>query len=108
MSPLAEMGWTYGKICILYVYFMIFGVVNVVIAAFVDSASQFSRRDRELVTQSEMAKSAQYAEDITRFFHDADVDGSGRLTWDEFREYLDCEEVQAYFQSLELDVSQAW
>merc|ERR1719245_1157393 len=87
---------------------MIFGVLNVVIASFVDSASQISRRDRELVIRDGVAKASRYAQKIRRFFHEADVDGTGTLTWEEFQTYLNNEKVQAYFDSFELDVSEAW
>jgi len=86
---------------------MIFGVLNVVVASFVDSASQISRKDRELVTQNEIEKNMQYAANIRRFFHEADVDKTGTLSWEEFESYLQNQKVQAYFQSFELDVSQA-
>jgi len=106
-QPLAEIHWSYGIVFLVYIFFMIFGVLNVVMATFVDSASQISRRDRELVTQNEMEKITQYARNVQRFFHEADVDGTGTLSLEEFEKYLGDEKVQAYFQSFELDVTQA-
>merc|ERR1711870_43656 len=41
------------------------------------------------------------------FFHEADTDKSGMLSWEEFSEHLQDDKVKAYFQALELDVSQA-
>jgi len=35
------------------------------------------------------------------------VDKTGTLCWDEFQQYLKEEKIQAYFQSLDFDVSQA-
>merc|ERR1712107_920894 len=64
MSPLEDVGWIYGKIFIFYIFFMIFGVLNVVIASFVDSASQISTRDRELVIRDGVAKASRYAQKI--------------------------------------------
>jgi len=107
MDPLTDVHWSNGVVFLFYIFFMIFGVLNVVMASFVDSASQISRRDRELVTQNEMEKVAQYAQNIRRFFHEADEDNTGTLSWDEFRDYLKHEKVKHYFQSFELDVSQA-
>jgi len=106
-EPLAEVNSIYGWVFLFYIFFMIFGVLNVVVASFVDSASQISRKDRELVTQNEMERQKQYAANIRRFFHEADVDGTGTLSWEEFEDYLHNPKVQAYFQSFELDVSQA-
>lgn len=107
LAPLAKLGWVYGFVFFSYIFFMVFGVLNVVMASFVDSATQISRKDRELVTRNEIEKNQQYAQHIRRFFHEADTDGTGTLSWEEFEEYLQNDKVQAYFQSFELDVSQA-
>mmetsp|Transcript_102133 Transcript_102133/g.324506 ORF Transcript_102133/g.324506 Transcript_102133/m.324506 type:complete len:691 (-) Transcript_102133:77-2149(-) len=107
MEPLSRVSWAYGVMFLFYIFFMVFGVLNVVMASFVDSASQISRKDRELVTQNEMERQKQYAQNIRRFFHEADVDKTGTLSWEEFQQYLQNDKVQAYFQSFELDVTQA-
>merc|ERR1712032_1508758 len=44
---------------------------------------------------------------IVTFFEEADKDHSGMLSWEEFKTYLQNSKVKAYFQALELDVSQA-
>merc|ERR1712176_831694 len=36
-----------------------------------------------------------------------DLDKSGTLSWEEFRAHLENQKVRAYFQTLDLDVSQA-
>jgi len=86
---------------------MVFGVLNVVIATFVDSASVIAKRDRELVIHNELQKNKQYHADMKRFFDEADTDKSGTLSWEEFEDYLQDQNVQAYFQSFQLDVTQA-
>merc|ERR1719215_854331 len=48
-----------------------------------------------------------YTQRIRNFFLAADIDKSGTLSWDEFRTYLQDRKVKAYFQSMDLDVSQA-
>lgn len=107
MTPLMQLSWVYGVLFFFYIFFMVFGVLNVVMASFVESATQISRKDRELVTRNEMEKNMQYAQSIRRFFHEADEDGTGTLSWEEFEKYLQNDKVQAYFQSFELDVTQA-
>merc|ERR1712012_1185248 len=39
--------------------------------------------------------------------HEADLDRSGMLSWLEFERHLENDQVKAYFQALELDVTQA-
>jgi len=106
-QALYDVHWSYSCVFVFYIFFMMFGVLNVVIATFVEGASMISRHDRELVTQSELDRITEETKNIRRFFHDADKDNSGGLSWEEFETYLQREHVQAYFQSFQLDVSQA-
>lgn len=105
--PLMDLGWFYGYTFVLYIFFVIFGVLNVVVGTFVDTAYQASQRDREYVVQCEVNRNKKYMEDIKTFFHEADLDGSGMLTLEEFETHLQKDKVKAYFQALELDISQA-
>lgn len=107
MDPLMEISVLYGLLFVFYIFFVIFGVLNVVTSIFVDSASQVSKKDRDIVTQHSIASNQAYAKSIRNFFYEADKDGSGTLSWEEFESYLTDEKVQAYFGSLGLDVSQA-
>jgi len=106
-KALYDVHWIYSCVFVFYIFFMMFGVLNVVVATFVEGASMISRQDRELVTQSELDRKTEASNNIRRFFHDADKDNSGGLSWEEFENYLQQKHVQAYFQSLQLDVSQA-
>jgi len=73
----------------------------------VDSAYQVSQRDREYVVQCEVERNKKYMADIKTFFYEADKDRSGMLSLEEFEEHLKQDRVKAYFQALELDISQA-
>jgi len=68
MDLLFEVDWMYGWTFVFYIFFMIFGVLNVVIAYFVDSASQITRKDRELATENESMKNVDYAKNLQKFF----------------------------------------
>jgi len=105
--PLFKMGTFYGLTFFVYIFFVTFGVLNVVTSMFVDSAFQVSSRDREALVQGQLSKDLEYQNNIKEFFFQADKDNSGSLSWEEFDEYLSDPKVQAYFKSLELDVSQA-
>merc|ERR1712194_238367 len=47
------------------------------------------------------------ASDIKAFFKQADTDGSGQLSWEEFRGHLQDDRMKAYFQTLDLDIRKA-
>jgi hypothetical protein len=84
---------------------MALGVMNIVIASFVDNAQQVSRNDRELATKAEIKQEKDYMTRIRSVFIEADKDNDGSLSWQEFEEYLKDDRVAAYLGSLGLDSS---
>merc|ERR1719251_316315 len=44
---------------------------------------------------------------VNTFFLEADVDNSGTLCWEEFERHMKNKKVMAFFQTLQIDVSQA-
>lgn len=105
--PMSDLGPLYGLIFIAYVFFLYFGVLNVVMAAFVNAAAEVAAQDREEVVSNQLAKADRYRKKVEEFFKEADKDESGFLDWAEFEAHLQNEHVQAYFQSLDLDIQQA-
>ncbi|CAE8643029.1 unnamed protein product, partial [Polarella glacialis] len=107
LEPLKDAHWSYGLLFPLYIFFIYCGVLNVVTSIFVDSALLLSQKDRDIAIQSQLNQNISYAKRIKEFFHEADKDNSGMLSWDEFETYLADDKVKAYFSTLDLDVSQA-
>lgn len=105
--PLAETGSLTGGTFIFYIFFVVFGVLNVVTGAFVDSMRLVSEKDHDTVVDAEMKKVDTFRKDVTKMFLDADMDASGTLSWDEFEQHLQDERVGAFFRSLQIDTSQA-
>jgi len=106
-SPLLNMNTLAGVAFLIYIFFVVFGVLNVVTGAFVDSMRQVSQRDNDLVIEEELKKVNEFKSEIRLIFEEADVDGSGTLSWDEFESHLQDERVRAYFASLQLDIAEA-
>jgi len=107
IAPIKEVNPWYGYFLCFYVFFMVMFVLNVVFGAFVARSVDVFEKDRELIIQSEMAHVRSYLEKVRAFFVEADTDGSGTLSFEEFKQYLEDQHVSAYFQALGLDVSQA-
>eukprot|EP00930_Biecheleria_cincta_P071786 TRINITY_DN59251_c0_g1_i1.p1 TRINITY_DN59251_c0_g1~~TRINITY_DN59251_c0_g1_i1.p1 ORF type:complete len:706 (-),score=128.07 TRINITY_DN59251_c0_g1_i1:44-2161(-) len=107
LSPLREIDWFYEPIFMFYIFFMLLGVLNVVVATFVENTAQVARNDKDATVKAELQRVKEYSSSIKKFFHEADYDKSGQLSWDEFESYLQNDSVKAYFQTLELDVSEA-
>jgi len=107
MQPFRSLPSIYGYAFVFFIFFTVFGAVNVVVAAFVENAAAVSRRDRESIIEQEIEQTQRIADNIRDFFHAADADASGNLNREELREYLQDNRVKASFSSLGLDVSQA-
>merc|ERR1719336_2981876 len=107
LEPLARVHWVYEPMFTLFIFIMFFGVLNIVVGAFVTAAAEIAKQDRELSTNAELESVEAYTKKIKEFFAEADKDQSGMLSWEEFQEHLENPKVSAYFASLELDVSNA-
>jgi len=105
--PLALLHPTYGALFIFYIYFAVFGVLNVVTSVFIDATYQASLSDRDNVVQSEIDRNNLYLNSCKTFLSRADKQRTGELTWEQFEDYLQDEKVRAYLTTLELDESQA-
>jgi hypothetical protein len=108
MRPFRSLSSLYVYAFIFYIFFTVFGAVNVVVGAFVETAAAVSRRDHDSVIEQQIMQRQNVADDLRSFFHAADLDGSGLLTRDELTEYLQDHKVKASFSSLDLNVSQAY
>lgn len=102
-----RVGRFYSILFMIYIFIMQFGVLNIVTSTFVAATSRIASKDREEIVRSEIRRMEDYMMKVVRFFHDLDTHNSGVLTWDDFQASLDNVQVKAYFQALELDVSQA-
>jgi len=107
LRPLRALSWLYELVFLTYIFFMFFGVLNVVIGAFVAATAEAGNKDREAVISSQMNDLVRYTKKLKGVFMDADSDGSGTLSWEEFKDYLQHPKVKAYFQSFGLKVSEA-
>jgi len=106
MLPMKEVHDFYEYFFTLYVFFMVIGVLNVVVGAFVAATAEIAARDRDLVIKSEMAQLTTYLEKVRGFFSAADVDASGKLSLAEFKSHLNDKRMCAYLHALGIDVSQ--
>jgi len=107
MVPMKQVDGFYEYFFTFYVFFMVVGVLNVVVGAFVAATGEIANRDRDLIVKAEMTQLTSYLDKVRTFFTEADVDKSGKLSWEEFKSYLDDKRVKTYFHALGMDVSQA-
>jgi len=108
MHPLSdELSPLFAPFYVLYIAFSMFALLNVVTGLFVEKAMASALDDRDAIIQEQLAREGSYVNEVRAAFAEADQDGSGTITLDEFQIHLRDERVQAYFKSLELDPSYA-
>lgn len=61
--------------------------------------------NRELIMDEAISNRDSTVKEVIEIFLEADVDGSGALSWMEFQEFMNDERIKAFFMSLELDLS---
>lgn len=98
MAVLLDNDWLFGQ-CVLvgYVGFTLIAVMNVISGVFLDTAMERAKQERELY----LVKSAQTV------FERADHTRDGTITWADFEISMAHVDVETFFSSIDLDVSQA-
>mmetsp|Transcript_44515 Transcript_44515/g.79978 ORF Transcript_44515/g.79978 Transcript_44515/m.79978 type:complete len:671 (+) Transcript_44515:99-2111(+) len=107
VRPLLEISPVYAVLFVVYIFLMVLGVLNIITGIFVESATELSRLDRDLVTQAEQERTGTYMKELRKLFLEIDSDRNGVISLEEFEDFAANDEVQAYFSVLELDVTKA-
>jgi hypothetical protein len=93
----------YGLLYIVYIFLMVFGVLNVLVGVFVDSAMATACMDAEiLAVEAERERMALFAH-AEKVLESVDEDGSGTVTWEEFEANLENPAVQKFLEAMEID-----
>jgi len=104
---MADVGWLYQAVVIIFIFFTLFSVLNIVTGFFVDSAIELAKRDRSmLLTKQQRAKEAS-ATHLLALLDAIDVDGDGSISHDEFRQGVGNQEVRQLMEALHIDPSDA-
>lgn len=93
ISPFASYGVS------LYIFFMTFGIVNVVIGMFCEKAAAACQTDRNLRVLGEKEASESFITEMVNIFKEMDDNKSGDVEWSQFRKYIADEETGHYLRS---------
>merc|ERR1719433_1732829 len=89
--PVTDYSDWYIGIFIVYISFVIFGVLNILTAIFVESSRRIANVDRDLVVQEHMMNEKRTIKTLRRMFHSACEDGM--ITKEELERQLDNQET---------------
>merc|ERR1712050_145652 len=97
--------WAVAVFC-LYIVFVIFCVLNIVTAVFLESTQRVSMIDEDKLTLEHIEEKKKWFESVRFLFEKTDADSSGYIDWPEFQEGFKDVKVQALFQVVGLDVGE--
>jgi len=104
---LKTIGEVYYVIFALYVVFVALGVLNIVTSLFVDGTMQASASQKDEMLKAAQEKKHAMADMMGDLFQELDSDQSGKLSWEELEEHLSDENLQEYFNVLEIQAEEA-
>mmetsp|Transcript_84080 Transcript_84080/g.246637 ORF Transcript_84080/g.246637 Transcript_84080/m.246637 type:complete len:705 (+) Transcript_84080:116-2230(+) len=107
VQPLEHISMVYRWLYTFYIVFVVIGVLNVLTGIFVERACELSGMDKDLVIQTQMKRNETFLKEMKRIFEEADADGSGTISWEEFKGYLENDTVKAYLTTQQLDAFDA-
>ncbi|CAE7814748.1 PPR10 [Symbiodinium sp. CCMP2456] len=102
ISPL----WSF--LFLFYVCFVYFAVLNVLTAVFCQSAIESAENDHATAVQNMMANKEMHLKKIRALFSQLGNEESGVITFGQFESKIHSPEVREYFETLGLDVEDAW
>lgn len=91
----------------VYVTSVVFCLTRIISALFLKETLSAAANDLEISTRQKMREKRSYAQKLLDFFHAADTSQDGKLTIEEFEEFLSDERVMCYLNTLELDTFEA-
>jgi hypothetical protein len=107
-DPLERCATFYKFVFLTYISFAIFAVVNVVTGVFVESAMQASQQDKEALIQEELRTKEKYMRHVHSIFDSIasqNGDDERLVDFEGFEEAIQDERLVAFFNALELDIS---
>lgn len=91
---------------VIYVTFIVFAVIRIITAVFLRETLEAANNDAEMMVQERLLQNARYVKKLEGIFAAMDESGDGLLTEDEMTQLLLNPRVQAYLQSMDLDVAE--
>merc|ERR1712187_469010 len=87
----------YRILFVLYIVFMLFGVLNVLTGVFLAAAGDVL--DKDILIAQELNAKRVFRQTMQTLFAELDKDGVGILRWNEFQKYFEDEQLRAYFMA---------
>lgn len=108
-QPVSDLpgGMMYTLVWVMFMAFMIFGVLNVLTGVFCDAAMKAANEDKDMVIQELMDETEHHVKALGDIFNTCDEDGSGSIDQGEFEQMVDTPEVRNTLLRLGIEAEQA-
>jgi len=100
IDALSPLSWHYSAIFLCFTSLTILAVLNIVTGVFVQTALERAQSDRDTLIQEVITHKDNYLQKIGHIFREVDVDGSGSITLQEFRDAMEDDRMEAYLDAL--------
>ncbi|CAE7397970.1 Scn10a [Symbiodinium natans] len=91
----------------IYVALVVFAIIRIISAIFLKETLHVASNDAVMVVQERMRERAEFQRKLAEFFQEADADGSGCVSRDEFEIILQDKHAASFLDSLDLQASDA-
>lgn len=108
ISVLSSISLVWTSFFIFYVAFTYFAVLNVLTGVFCQSAIESAQNDHATAVQSMIANKEAHLTKVRALFNQLGTDEKSVITYRQFEGKINSDEVREYFETLGLDVWDAW
>eukprot|EP00413_Alexandrium_margalefii_P039299 CAMPEP_0204603214 /NCGR_PEP_ID=MMETSP0661-20131031/57126_1 /ASSEMBLY_ACC=CAM_ASM_000606 /TAXON_ID=109239 /ORGANISM="Alexandrium margalefi, Strain AMGDE01CS-322" /LENGTH=751 /DNA_ID=CAMNT_0051614259 /DNA_START=22 /DNA_END=2277 /DNA_ORIENTATION=+ len=105
LDPLKATGPVFVTLFLIYVFFAVFSVLNIVTGVFVDGAIQRSAQERDLRLEKEKEQKKLYVTMLMDLLEEIDSGGTGVITRTELEEAFKSDLVRYSFSVLDIDIA---
>lgn len=96
-----------ASVYVLYIIIVIFGMLNVIAAVFVEGALSKAKADQYLVLREGQDHRKEMAHELIRVFNQIDFDNSGQISLDEWQSFLRTDYGEQFLLLFDIDLPHA-
>merc|ERR1712150_216663 len=109
-----EMSFAIGEVSpflramfMFYIAFCMFTLTSTIMSLFVEAMMQRAEQDEILIIQAELDRKNDYIKKLSRLFHDADKNHTGKISLRDLLDRLEAANMQAFAHTLGIDAATA-